>query len=666
MGRAFCKALIVPILVLALFLVAPHWLNQHIRESIRKSLEARQTLTPQASARLAKMDFVRVCFDPQPGEEELKANFERAGVAGQARRLWWSLEASWLLLGILVGTGAAIWFLNQRGKRSAADFMRSYYWGWRLAIFAALAQLFLLTPLMAYGCFEATVLLSNSYYPKMIIVIVLAGVVGIVRGVQILCRSLPLEFTEAMARDVTPEQAPALWSATRAAAAQLGTAPPDHIVIGMQLNFYVTELAVKHGTGRTTGRTLYLSYPTLKQLTSAEVLAIIGHELGHFIGEDTRMTREFYPLRLKVHGTMVALTQATFVGWTSLQLMNFFAWCFGVTERALSRQRELLADQWAARLTSAATSARALVKFQVLAGAFQHGLNSAVRESGGNPLDLQLQKYVAEHFPAESPFWGQLFEKTMPHPLDTHPPLRERLAALGAEYTAAEVREVAISEAASAYDEWLNGHDELFTPLRQEAAAVVDHVRLQNQVRAVDYQTPEGRRLLEERFPEVRWVSRPGRLRLELGVAVVAVVTMLVVAVAIGNAAAWAVAAVVFALAGWVGGISWKLHRGGSCNLTAGGLHHTGWVGPVDFKEIEVMKFLNSSGSLSVVLRFKQRRGPLWKYSLWRIPRRQWSFSLSCLTGKQPEIAQTIFNYFTRQIKVPAQVAAVAAGEEGE
>ncbi len=664
MGRAFGKALIVPLIVLGVFLAAPHWLNSNIREGITQSMRARGALTPQAAARLEQMDFVAICLHPKPDELRIRADLERSGIVGQANRLHFSLLAAWLLLGILLISFTAIILLNRAGTRSAETFLRSYRLGWGWVTFAALAQLFVLTPLLAYGCFETTVLLSHRYYPKLILFIVLGGGLGLIRGVQVLLQKIPMEFSESMARQVTPEEAPELWAATREAAARLGTAPPDSIVVGMQLNFYVTELAVRHSTGRATGRTLYLSYPCLKQLTGAEVLAIIGHELGHFIGEDTRMTREFYPFRRKVHGTMVALAQATFVGWTSLQLLNFFGWCFGLTERTLSRQRELVADQWAARLAGAPVAARALVKFHVLVAAFQHGMGKIDRKAGQNPLETPLRAYIAENLPVAAPFWGQLFEKSLPHPLDTHPPLRERLVSLGEEYSAAAAREAATGEAPSAFTDWLAGRDELFAPLRQQTEAVVDHVRRQEEVRELDYQTPEGRATLDQLFPPVRWESRPGHLWfIEILCGIIAG-GFLLVAVVVNQPFGWGLGVVVAALGAWGATSTWQRHRRKSCTLSAGGLHHTGWTGPVNFADVAGLKFVNSHGSWTLVLRFKAARGPVWKSSLWRLPRREAKLPLTTLIGKHQPMAQAIHDYFTRQLKPPANVP--AEEDEGE
>ena len=40
---------------------------------------------------------------------------------------------------------------------------------------AALAKVFLLIPLLAYGTFEFTILLTDSYFPKLLLAIIVCG-----------------------------------------------------------------------------------------------------------------------------------------------------------------------------------------------------------------------------------------------------------------------------------------------------------------------------------------------------------------------------------------------------------------------------------------------------------------------------------------------------------
>ena len=357
----------------------------------------------------SQMDFQQVCLNCPPGLEKLHDKLEESGVASTFRRLQWGLILSAILVAIMGVSTVAIIVLNKRAQKSQDDLIRSYRLSWKIGIAAALAKVFLLIPLLAYGTFEFTVLLSNRFFPKLLLVIILGGLFALWKSGAILLKKVPMEFKEPLCREVTPEEAPELWQAVKEAAQRLQTTPPDRILIGMQLNFYVSELAVIHDSGRAEGKTLFLSYPLLKQLSADEILAIIGHELGHFIGEDTRMSREFYPLRLKVHATMVAMARSGWVGWPSFQFLNFFYMSFGQTERAASRSRELLADQKAALLTSPTDCrASALVRFQVSLEAFKRGLADSPKSNLQSPFDIPLQTVVQEKLASDNAFWTQL------------------------------------------------------------------------------------------------------------------------------------------------------------------------------------------------------------------------------------------------------------------
>ena len=197
-----------------------------------------------------------------------------------------------------------------------------------------------------------------------------------------------------------------------------------------------------------------------------------------FIGEDTRMTREFYPLRFKIRATMVAMARSGWVGWPSFQFLNFFTWCFGETEHAASRKRELLADEKAAALTSPRTAASALVRFQVATEAFRRGLADAIKNKIENPLNVPLQAIVQEKLAADTEFWHQLFEQKLPHPLDSHPSLHVRLEALGQNFSVEDARNIALAESKSAYVKWFSTHEALFDNLAKQAQTAMGKMRL--------------------------------------------------------------------------------------------------------------------------------------------------------------------------------------------
>ena len=279
------------------------WLNESLRTEAIDSLNADATLSAMDRSdrldRVAELDFQRICLTHPIEDEKLYENLDRLGLVARFERLRWGLWLSVLMVGGLVGAIGAIVSLNRLARTAPTELIRSYQSGWKIAMAVALLKVLLLIPLLAYGVFEFSVLLTEHFWPNLLWVIIIGGLLALVKSGTILLRPVPLEFAEPRARAVSPEEAPELWSAIRTAAERLHTTPPDNLLIGLQFNFYVTELAVWHDGGRAAGKTLFLSLPLLKQLSPEEVVAIIGHELGHFIGEDTKLTREFYPLRLK-------------------------------------------------------------------------------------------------------------------------------------------------------------------------------------------------------------------------------------------------------------------------------------------------------------------------------------------------------------------------------
>lgn len=653
--RTGWKSVIVPALVLVFFLAAPHWLNSRIRsstvQSLRNSTELSEEEQERRIAAVQKIDFQEVCLGHDFTHERLRGALEQSGVAGNFRRLRYGTVASEILAGVLaLAIGSVLW-LNHKAQQSPESLIQCYRLGWGISMVATLAKVLLLIPLLAYGTFEFSVLLTDHYLPKLLVIIIIGGLIALVRSVQVLLKKVPLEFSEPMAREVTPQEAPELWEAVRAAAARLHTAPPDHIVAGMQLNFYVTELAVIYGGGRTGGRTLFVSYPLLKQLSEPEVLAIIGHELGHFIGDDTRMTREFYPLKLKVHATLMALAQSGWVAWTSFHFLGFFFWCFEETQQKASRSRELLADQKGAELTSPRTAAQALVKFQVLAEAFSRGLKEAVARHSANPLDLPLQAIIREKLFPETAFWSGLFKQHLPHPLDSHPPLGVRLEALGQSIGEDEARQLALEETESAWSKWFAHREELFAGIVHEGEAVVKQMQSRAQVAGADYKTAEGRELLDRHFPPQTWRASAGRFWCGMGALWLLLLGCAVVAILVNEPVVRVILAMVALLLGLCCLGVWTRHRAAELSVNGEGISYTGWRAPLRFEDVSKLSAQRAYSNVTLIFHLKKPQPAFWKFSVPGLSRKRVALSLSGLNAKPLVIGQTVFRYFTRQLE---------------
>ena len=97
----------------------------------------------------------------------------------------------------------------------------------------------------------------------------------------------------------------------------------------------------------------------LAEMTTDEFVAVIGHELGHFRGDDTKFSERFYPIYRGTAASIVSLHVAGGRGWGQVSLLpaiavfGFFLEAFSSAERRLSRERELAADQAGASVAGA-------------------------------------------------------------------------------------------------------------------------------------------------------------------------------------------------------------------------------------------------------------------------------------------------------------------------
>ncbi|HEX3799790.1 MAG TPA: M48 family metallopeptidase [Verrucomicrobiae bacterium] len=654
---SFFKSLPIPLVVLVLFYFAPHWLNSKVRNQIIGDLNNNTRLTAaERNDRIeffSKVDFAKVALDGAPELATLHEGLVKAGLAQTYRFLRWGFGASLLLVVMQLAAMGYMTILNSKAKESQENLIRNYKLGWRIGMTCAFIQILLLVPLLTYASYEFPIIWADHWYPKLVLVIVILGGTVLITSAKILLTKVPLRFNEPMSRRVSRAEAPELWDAVLTAAARLNATPPDNIIIGLQLNFYVTELAVWDGKELAQGRTLFLSYPLLKQLPEEEIIAIIGHELGHFIGDDTRLTREFYPLHLKTHGTLVALAGAKYIGWTTLHFLNFFDWSFAETKNTVSRRRELLADSKAAAVTSPRVAASALVRFHVLLEAFKQGMVDAVTKGGQSPLDIPLHTVVREKLPAGVAFWDELFQQKLPHPLDTHPALHVRLEALGQTIDAKAAEALAVQENESAYSRWLAHRSELFADLRNQADAAIGTMRSRAQVTTADYQTADGRELLDKHFPVRKWKSSARAFWICL--IVFGCLAGGLVALAMFLPAEMGPLRIFFAffalLPVYGVGVLWVRHRNGELTLDANGLSYTGWHRQLRFADLQKISYRKTYGSVSATFHLKQAQRPFWKMTLFEFKRKNLSYSFSGLAGvKQLTVAQTIFNYFTRQI----------------
>uniref|UniRef100_UPI0036DA6999 M48 family metallopeptidase n=1 Tax=Photorhabdus sp. RM322S TaxID=3342825 RepID=UPI0036DA6999 len=241
-----------------------------------------------------------------------------------------------------------------------------------------------------------------------------------------------------MGKPVTLEEAPGLWQWINELAEQVGTAPPDNIVVGLTECFFVTSYPVCINNEQVLeGRTLYFPLIYGALLSREESAAVIGHELGHFTGEDTTYSLHFSPIYAGMSRSIDVMISnvkdgedyySRLVMSPSIYLGIFFIQQFDFAVNHWSRIREYAADAVGARLSSTQAISSSLLRISAVSEAVNKQL-SALFEGTLKADDL-LPVIIDNLRENGIPDAGQFLENEFTHPTDTHPTTKSRIEAL--------------------------------------------------------------------------------------------------------------------------------------------------------------------------------------------------------------------------------------------
>jgi Zn-dependent protease with chaperone function len=454
-------AFLLPVFGWWFFRYAERDMDQTVRSSILASIRADEDLTPeerdQLVARWEQVQVSRIMASSNPELAELQEMFAPAATRYSVFRWMKRLSAAAVLTGVLMivlGLAAAGASLHSQSAQ---------YWSLRamwlllrpFAVFQVIAQATLLGMLS----FWVTALLSQSYYIKLIAVAVVVGGIAVFSLLKAIFTKTERKF-EVDGRRLSREQAPELWARIDAMAARLGTAPPDQIIVGIEANFFVTEVPVTLKDEVLTGRTLYVSLSLLRVMTQEEADGVLAHELAHFSGSDTHYGSRTGPLLKRFAHYLDALYSGG-LSRLAFYYLVFFWGMFQLTAGRNSRLREFRADRLGSELSSPQAMAGSLVK---IAGYCTY--QSKVEKELALKQDVVLVANISERLALgfTDSLGTQLREGTLeanrfPHPFDSHPPITARLTALGLDPAAVMRDETVLAPVASSWlDAIIDGH----------------------------------------------------------------------------------------------------------------------------------------------------------------------------------------------------------------
>lgn len=221
---------------------------------------------------------------------------------------------------------------------------------------------------------------------------------------------------------------------------------PNNIVIGLTSDFYVVAkgMSILDGVqeNKIYGETLYISIPFLRVLTINELRGILGHELGHFSGEDTFYAIKFAPVYRQLNDQFVSFDNelkrdnefSKFISYIIIYPLIFLFNEFYKKDNAIRKMREYRADQIGSQSCSSAKDfINALFKIYVYSDVWDwvekdhyelvrnklkiDNINKAFIKKIKNKVDPdKIELYLKDYL--------QYQQK---HPIDTHPTGLERM-----------------------------------------------------------------------------------------------------------------------------------------------------------------------------------------------------------------------------------------------
>lgn len=659
-GKSLIFLFALPIISLIFFYFAPSWresaLHSDIITAIRKSTELSPEQKLKEEEYFSSVNFEAVCsstdaearkFVSDMDIQSVCNDFEIFDAAAAVSAFTLMISALFCLLILRLSRSSIA-----EGEYNGALILRNYRLGWMGSLIVVFISLICQGALSVALAFYATVLPTNNYYPKLVGALAICAVWGLFVTIRTLFKKIPLEFKEVAAQSVSAEEAPHLWDFVKTIAAKVGTAAPHEIVLGMQPMFYVTELSVIHSAGRSEGRVLYLSLPLMKMLNSDQLASIIGHEMGHFKGEDTLLTRQLYPLKQKTFLTAMSVEQAGLVGLPAIHMLNLFFSSFEPILMKVSRDREFLADKVGAAISSEKDSGHALIRAIYYGHVWGLAYQQSLQE--GKAIDGYYEKVKSE-LSGKEEFWKSLSTEAQAHPLDTHPQLKARLEKLGVQTSLEFIKEVAeaMTVGDSSYQQLLG--EESAKIITKAAAEEYEKLSSEQsaRVQVLNAKTDEaeGRRLLEKTFPTVVYEKNITMKILSfLFLGALAIVPLIISAYDFENIKTLGICLPISLLGFYFMWNYMTYHMTAKLTLKYDSISYDLWSSPLPFERIERMNVMTNNGVSTLNMYLKEKiQNPVRGFRIFK-KTKSLSIPITSFRGSDNIMINKIYSYYTRQI----------------
>lgn len=232
---------------------------------------------------------------------------------------------------------------------------------------------------------------------------------------------------------------PRLFALIEEIAVRMGLAMPSEVYLVPEVNAWVAQRGGFLGLG--SRRVMGIGVPLLAVQSVGQLRSVLAHEFGHYAGGDTKLSGVIYATRSAMIRTFQNLRAAE-QGSAFLGLLRLpFEWMLGAYLRitqAIGRRQEIFADEWSVRLAGREAAGSALASIGPAAHGFELFVEQELKPllAAGLQPDNVFEGYrryrTSSGWRGILPAVERAVREESPDPLDSHPPLAERLSAIAA------------------------------------------------------------------------------------------------------------------------------------------------------------------------------------------------------------------------------------------
>jgi Zn-dependent protease with chaperone function len=409
LSKALKKHGAITLLCLFLIPVFSYWFSIHVEnvwsgELQRMAVEQSGANIP--ADELAGFTVANICESTGETHDQLCGFMSSLWQFHAARKL----SAYTILLGMLTVLLIAVLPSIAYRKTNLQLPMFSLGW-WSLRAISAL-EVLAQGVLLVWLSYWLTAYFLDFYAPKLIIIVVAIVGFAIFAAIAAIFRKAQMHNNVA-GELIAESRAPQLWSRIKQLASTIGTPPPQHLIAGIDANFFVTEVPVtlhtESGQQQLGGRSLFVSLPLLRMLSQQEADAVLSHELAHFAGGDTQYSAQLGPKQAQFDQYTGQMGESSGLALVAFYILSLFRAAFEFALSRDSRQREFLADSTAARVVSANAVISSLIKITAYSNYRNEVENSLFDSQQKHEGALNVSQRVAHGL------------------LDSHPALDQRM-----------------------------------------------------------------------------------------------------------------------------------------------------------------------------------------------------------------------------------------------